>query len=162
MTRDDIYRQALVELRNDHARIAVAIDGIEQLLKAVEAPSASINGRRAPRALRGRRAAGDATPPPLDVTGIRRSADAPASTAAPSADPEEAFVGLYDQRIVARLRLAPDTGATLTEVARGVVGQHAMKQKAGSIFGALASLVKRGVVRKDGRYYRLPPQAEED
>jgi hypothetical protein len=66
----------------------------------------------------------------------------------------------YDTKILACLKLAPALGATPMDVAKGVAGKQASERYA-TVYAALGSLLKRGLVVKSGRYWSLPPGGDE-
>lgn len=103
---------------------------------------------------------------PARVARTERSRKGATPAAVETPDVRQTAGGKYDEGILRYLRSeAAQYGASLMDVARSFTGpgKPAEAQKLTSaMFSALASLVKRGLVRKDGRHYIIVRAHEHD
>jgi hypothetical protein len=137
--------EVLTDLRRQRATIDQTITALEQLY---------------PPAVDTRSAIPDVAPPTSRAKPSSRRAKARRLPPV-VAEPASSNVGSdYDAKILACLKLAPALGATPMDVAKGVAGKQA-SERYPTIYAALGSLLKRGLVVKSGRYWSLPPGGDE-
>lgn len=147
-TDDDV----LDSLRERRSTVSAQLDALDQLIEAIErarATGALVPQGVAPPAVPAARQPRERRPTPVEI---------PPVVAEVKEDVAPALFGQYDAKILACVKLAPPLGLTAKDIVKGVAGRNA-DQAYGTVHSALQTLAKRGLIRKDGRYY-LPPEAE--